>query len=675
MKRILRIALVVLGVLAFTGFFAFSTFLFNPFEGAYAPDVSTLVPRDVDLFVARADLERDFDAELRLRRADELAKGPFGKVAELPALADARAKYDEVRTEVSNQLANLPIRTNPLEVFGGSDLALAAYFDRQGPGSVEWAAYGRGNWMAKLAYAALEKPSWFGLEKQGFSTSDDGEVITLTGGQLTQPLCFTRISDVLVVSNTSAMCAAAKRLERERAENSFGMSARYSDQILEHANDEDDLEIYVRSDDLPRKLGADGPLPDPNSVDFGEALAGRILSLGAVSEIAGALGLDEGLVSLRLEGGWRTDALTSEQKRIYRHRPADQRDIARTIGEIAPADSGLVFYIETDLGELLRLAVASAERALIDNLETEILNPIFGYARVDTFIADLEATFRDRVGLIVRANDFAKEKGDPPNDGRPTVCWALVLWIEDTDRLYHPDPGKAGLLERLEDSRNAARLGLQGRTPEEPGIYINEVQGWKITEYWSPLVKGTGHVATGVNQDVFVVTNHYKMPSLLFSTASSGSSRRVSLADRPEFAGMFNTGLPSLSAMLWLDPSKMEDDLRAMMRTSARDEIVDSIDWSVERPRIEKKVVAERFPGEIWGNLSPDVELQLEEYVRPAINEFQQNYVQERLPGKIAEIDGRLDLLLGIARALLEIRFDAKDFQLDARVVPAAPGN
>ena len=55
-KRLLRIFAILLLVALFAGYFAFSTFLFSPLEGDLEADVSTLVPRDVDFFVAKAHL-------------------------------------------------------------------------------------------------------------------------------------------------------------------------------------------------------------------------------------------------------------------------------------------------------------------------------------------------------------------------------------------------------------------------------------------------------------------------------------------------------------------------------------------------------------------------------------------------------------------------------------------
>jgi hypothetical protein len=667
MKRALRIALIVLGVLGFTAYFSFATFLFNPLEGGYEPGVATLVPRDVDVFVARADLIDDFDDELVLRRADELAAGPWGNFANEPAFAELRTQYDSVREQVKEQLAQLPLSAHPLSIFGGAEFALAAWFDKPAPGGVEWAVYGRGNWMAKLAFAALEHPSWFGLEAQGFTASSDGEVIALEGGTLEFPLYFSRVRDVLVVSNGRALPSGAREFERNRAENSFGMSARYNDEVRGSGRD-GDAEVFVRSDRLPKLLGIDGPLPDPASPEFVEALLGRVVQLASVAELAGAVGLEEEFVSIALEGEWNTAVLTDDQKRIYRRKPADQRDVAKRVGQLAPADSGAVLYFEMDIGDLLRLCVQSAERALVENLESGVVQPIFGYATLDPLIAEIEAAFKDRVAIVVRPNTYTYKGGvDPTNDGRATVAWAIALWIDDPLQLVHPEASKAGILERLQDPRHAARLGLQGANPGEAGIYTNEVAGFKVTEYWSPLVTGTGHIATGLATDVFVVSNHARMIAEIGLTQAT---QVASLATRPEFNAMMDSGLPSISALLWLDPAKIEETMIELTRQSARDDVFDQMDDVRERGRLEREILTRDFPGEKHGQLSsPEVEARLEELVLEQLQVFRANFSAEHLPALIRERETRITQMSSISRALLQLQFDNEDFSLNTRVV------
>jgi hypothetical protein len=669
MKRFLRPVLIVLGVLGFTGYFAFSTFLFSPLEGDYEFDVATLVPRDVDLFVARADLVDAFDAELGLRRAQDLANGPFAGLASEPAFAELSAKYDEVRATIAEQLAQVPVSTHPLATFGGSDLGVAAYFDRDVPGGTEWVALGRCNWVGKAAYAALERPGLFGLDAQGITATKTDGVIALTGGQLVEPLYFTRINDVIVISNGPDLPATARTLERNKGQESFFVSPRYHDEIAMRSSDGgDDLELFVRSDRLPELLGAEGAFPDPRSQDFLEALLGRLVSLGAVSELAGALALESDLAALSLGGSWDVGALTDDQRRFYRRKAVDQRSVVKRVGQLAPADAFLVVYLDIDLGELLRQAVNSAERAMIDNLETEIIQPIFGYATIDPLISDLEAAFKDRIAIIIGPNRYPLSQADAPNDGRATLAWAIALWVDDVNLLYSTEPGRAALLNRLEDARNAPRLGLQGRDGA-PGIYTNKGEGgFPLTEYWSPFVTGTGHVATGVSQGVFVVTNHFRMIGELFKGLAG--SEDSTLAGRDDFTAMMSSGLDAISAMVWMDPGAVQSDLEKVLVQRAQDDVLSLIDWDVERPRIEKQLLAQHFPNEVWGNLSSlEVGAQLESLVLDEIDVFREQFRAERMPQMVEDIDRRLTYLAGIERALLALKLADKEFELDARFV------
>ena len=670
MKRLLRIALIVLAVLGFTGYFAFSTFLFNPLEGDYEYDIASLVSRDVDLFVARADLVDDFDAELGLRRAQELADGPFGGLVDEEAFADLVARYAQLRAEVRTQLEQLPVSAHPLEVFGGRDLGLAAYFGGDAPDATEWAVVGRCNWVAKGAYAALERPGLFGLEGQGLTAEEvEDDVIRLSGGQLAEPLFFTRIRDVVVVSNGARMPTEAREFQRTNGQNSFFTSPRYHDEIAKRSEGEDDVEVFVRAQGLMEMIGSDEPLLDLRSEDFLEALVARLFTIESASELAGAIGLDRDLVALDLAGEWDVGRLSDAQRRIYRKKAVDQRDVVRRIGKLAPKDAAFVLYAEVDLGELLRQAVNSAERALIDNLETEIVQPIFGYATIEPLIADFEAAFADRIGIVVGPNRYPHSEDDAPTNDRPTFAWALALWVDDIDMLYSPDQSRAGLLNKLENAKHAPRLGLEGRDGA-PGIYTNKDGGFPLTEYWSPFVAGTGHVATGVSQGVFLLTNHFRMVGEMLQL-QAGANEGDALADRPDFGAMMSSGPSSLSTMAWFDPAAIDGELAQVLRRSAVEDLESQIDWDVEKPRLQRELLASNFPGERLGALSEDVQAELDMLYLDAADAFRRQFRAERMPKIEADVAETLAYLSGIERALFGLRLDDKDFELDLRLVLA----
>ena len=158
-RRFLKLALISLGVVLFTGYFAFSTFLFNPLEGRYPYDVSTLLPRDVDFFAAKANLAADFDGELQPRFLARLEASEWGQaLLESPqwtALQQGllpKAQLESIRAE----LARLPVRVDPLAWFGGRDLAISGYATGPDLSSSRWILLGRANWKGKLAVALLE---------------------------------------------------------------------------------------------------------------------------------------------------------------------------------------------------------------------------------------------------------------------------------------------------------------------------------------------------------------------------------------------------------------------------------------------------------------------------------------------------------------------------------------
>jgi hypothetical protein len=119
--RILRLVLVVFLVLFFAGYFAFATFLFNPTEGSFALDISALVPRDVDFFLARSDLAKLFDRFPHLRDEAELARlDAWREFRDSPDFAafDAQTGFQQALADLETNLAQLPGAVDVQEIFG-----------------------------------------------------------------------------------------------------------------------------------------------------------------------------------------------------------------------------------------------------------------------------------------------------------------------------------------------------------------------------------------------------------------------------------------------------------------------------------------------------------------------------------------------------------------------------
>ncbi len=666
-RRTFRILGLVLLVVAFTGYFAFSTFLFPPIEGRYAYDVSTLVPRDVDFFLAKANLAKDLDAFLEPRIASELAQSEVGKVfLESPEWHDLEAALDlaSLRTRIRGELDKLPIRIDPLSVFGGRDLALAGNTAGSRPVDARWAVYGRVNWMAKLAFSLLDYPGLIGLEQQGFAVSGQGGRITLGSGGLREPLHLVRVRDVLVVANDERFALAAAEFKDNLGQDSLGQSARYHDEIgVRDRPDQDELEVLLRFSEVAKWLGWPTDFPKSTSLNPIEALLGRLFQFGLARELAGVARFDGG-VAADLAGSLLAEDLSPLQKRFYRNQDLDTRELVDDIARWVPSDVGLFTILQMDFGDLVEVLFEALEPALVDNLRSEFLQPALGHATIGSFAAELDATFKDRVMLQVSHNRYTEIVEEIPSNGDPVPIWTIGLWIEDPERVR-------ALIDKL--TRNPGRLGLRGlpkgNGAYDPGIYQNEIAGGlRVYEFWSVAVPGTGHIATMQDARLFLISNHYRELSRLAETMNARSAAG-SLSERPEFQGLASSALASSTFTAWLDPKQITDDLRQLQRRAAEDGLEASIDWSVERPRIEKQVLAEEFPGETWGQLSQEVSDQLQFKVAPRVEEFRAAFAKQNLGVLYGRIERRMRYLESIRAALVQLQLEPKDFELALRVL------
>jgi len=666
-RRLLRIGLQVLVILLIAGFGAFSTFLFNPFEGSYDFPLLSLAPREVDFFVAKSDLAKDFDPFPRPAFADELEESESVKallavletdrrMAEL-GVAEALAGLDEA-------LAQVPIGVQPLSVFGGEEIALAGFFRGSSAAEADWAVYGRASWIGKMGFELLAYPQLLGLDQQGITVTELDGGASLSGGTLPRPLFLHRIQDVLVVASAQSFLTSAGALEQSRGENSILQSAKYADHIGRLDRQGDEFELYVDYDKLAETVQLPPNWPDPYSEVFAESILGKFFQTGAIRDLVGILGFGRG-VTARLHGSLATDAMTGAQKRMYRMRGFDKTRVLE-VAKLAPADCGVFVLGRADVGDLLREALRSSEESLVDNLD-DLARTVWGKKDASLVIEDLEAALRDRFAFVVRENDFPDEgESGPPHNDRVVPAWALVLWPEDSSKI---EELREAILTRQ------GELGISGREPGSRGVFLNTVEGgYKVYEFWNELVDGTGHLATlelnlGSQRNYFVVSNHHMMLGAMLKSYLTGGSQWPRLADEPFFQTLVGASLPSSNLVLWLDPRAIRETTRGIARQQAEDLVTDGIDWDVERPRIERELLAEHFPGERWGALSPDVEKQLDMLYGPVAESFESDFRRERVPQLAARYERMLSASEATSETLLALGLDEKGFDLFLRVV------
>ena len=680
-NRLLRYLLIATLLFAFVGYFAFTTFLFNPFEGRLGADVSALVPRDVDLFLAKADLRRDFDPFPELAAREEIEQLPAWQTfAASPEYAELRESMglDAALAELKATLDQLPLRVDLLRVFGGRDVAVAGYFRSGGMAATDWAVYGRVNWMGKLAHSMLSYPGLIGLEKQGISATRENEVVTLSGGTLQKPLHLTRVRDVLVIGNQGEMVAKSRSLHAQGGADSFFNSARYNDHVRSatRSQERDELELFadLRSMFETQRIG--GPLPDPGSHDVGTALLGRLFQVPALKELIGVVQFDGGL-ALDVHGEFSQERVSSVQERFYRLRGIDREDILDA-ASLAPADCALFLYAQVPIGEFLKQMLESADPALRTNLE-DLVRSSKSYSGVEELINVLDRALENKFALILRELDYELEMAKdeqtgemvyvgPPNDGQPVFATSVVTWAKDVAAVEQVRSVAATM---------APNLGLRGRKPGEPGVYNYQSFGFRTWEFWSEFVIGTGVICNAIDPPFCVTSNSIHLTGQVLATYRLGAPERPRLADRMDFIEVLDQSLPDVTAniVLWVDPEYAGSTLRQLAEVRANDEVRGGFDWVALREREEARLLPDLVPGKARGDLDPSEEERLAQAVDVVLRQMGEEEQARRLPEMIARSDRQISYLEAIGSLLATINLDPRAIDLSLRAsVPLSDG-
>ncbi len=664
-SRFLRITLIVLGVLAFAGYFAFSTFFFSPTESDYPADISTLAPRDIDFFAAKARLRADFAEPPRLAVQGELEKTVAWQTwVTSPEYAELQSEYgfEEHLDRLRAELKKLPI--DPFAAVAARDIAVAGYFRGATLESADWAVYARANWIGKFGASALQYPALLGLDKQGILAEESGAVVSLSGGQLARPLHVARVADVVIVGTSRDLVAKALELNARGGQESFGLSARYNDYIhnQRHTIEGNDLEFSVDWRVAMEKLGLSGRWPQADSYDLGPRLAARLFQLGSVRTLNGVLGFDSGFV-LHAHADLSGEVMTPVQKSLYRIRGRDSAHITRDLGFITPADAHLCAHFETDLGELLSevyQALDPATRQLLD----DTLRSTGQFTGTPALIDELEALFKGRIGLILRDNDYPyNAEKDPPNNGVTVPAITVVLWTENTDKAHR----RIQQLQQLV-SDNQARFGLRGRTGQR-AVFTNTLKGGnEVWEFWAPTIDGTGHVAVSRNGDMYFLSNTYAMLADVLRRFSRDEQVRR-LSERPDFLQVVSEARASSNLFAWFDPRSMAPMMRRVAEQNALDEVKSRINWDRERALAEDQALRENFPGKVRGQLDQATQAQLDAIVGPKLLEIESRLLREQVPAMKAAMERQITYLEACSGALLTVALDPKSIDLSLSAI------
>lgn len=663
-SRLLRIAAIALGVLLFAGFFAFSTFLYSPFEGALAEHAAALVPRDVDFFLGRSDLGSAFTKFPHLALEAKLAQQPAWQAwAHSPEgeRFAADLKLDETLKELEAQAAQLPFGMQPQEVFGGSELVVAGYFKGASLAQADWAVYGRTNWLGKLGAALLSYPKLLSLEQRGLKAVVSEGQVALSGGGLPREVFVGRVKDIVIVATKPELLKAAYELRAAGFADSFYQSANYNDWI-QHASrspERDEFELFVNSRKLLENLGANGAWPDPKSQDFAPALFGRLFQLSSLKNAIGVVGL-EGGVQFDLHGEFSSEHITGDMARVYRWRGFDKPTLEE-VARLAPRDTGLFAYLHAPVGEMLRMVRDSMEPAMRQLIE-DAFRGTGRYANLDALVKELDDDFKDRWCLIVRPNDYPPDPEGPPHTDEPVPAIALVLWTKNQQAVQD--------LEKLIGGQGQ-RFGLAGKDKNSGGFFSNTEAGYSTYEYWSQFVPGTGVIVAAKAGEMTVITNSLGMMGHLLKTYSVGGDKYPRLSEDARFSALLQSSISKANLAVWLRPESLIPVLRQSAELRARSQV--HFEPKDFRPGEEAKILRAEFNNKKPAELTPEEKERFVQLGNDRMDAMRSKVFADLVPALVKKEERVLQTLEACSGALFLLALDPKSFDLSGRVLIPLP--
>ena len=672
-RRWFRILLVILGLLLFVGYFAFATFLFPLHEAAFKYDVAALVPRDVDFFVAKAELRRDFERFPQLAVVDDMEGNPhFQSFVESPEWGEFKRdqELDTLLADLEQQLGQIPLGLAPLDIFGGEELALAGRFQGSSFTDSDWAIYGRANWAGKLAVALLWR-GWLPLE--GTVVEREDGVMRLSGGQFARPHYLTRIRDVIIAGTSHELVLAAKDLAARSGEGSLLASADYNDYIATAPRHQrqDEFEVIVDLRDLLDNLAVEGELPDSNAESFVTSFLGKVFQVPACKKVMGVMGLREGL-QVDLYGGIASEEISEDQRAIYMRRGFSQEDVLNDIARVAPEDCALFVYLHGPIDILLKQMLRSMEPATHDLLEQNI-RQTGEYDSLAQLVDDLSAGLTNRMALIVTPNEFEVDANGPPHDGAAVFMVSLVMWYSDGG-------------ERVDDLRelvgqNGRIFGLQGQTPGTGGFFTNEIDGSFLYEFWNQMIPGTGVAAT-MNKDdasnpghgrAYLFNNHMAAGDLSRTYRLGRGQGFPNLAERLDFRALLKESLDSANLLIWFNPQAAAPTLMRQAEqkavAQAKQQLAGGAQdyWVRVRREVEAAVMAEHWAGKSRADLDEGDELRFEGLVLEELARRQRAAVRELAPQLQGEMERKVEWSRMMNAGLLLLQLDPREFRMSVR--------
>jgi len=313
----------------------------------------------------------------------------------------------------------------------------------------------------------------------------------------------------------------------------------------------------------------------------------------------------------------------------------------------------------------VRVGLEQADRDLMD----DTVRSVWGYPDAATLIRTLDTCFTNEFGFILSPMRFVdNSEGAPLNNGDPVYTWALILKIDAV-----ADNPREGVVWRIDEVRekvtnNQGAFGIQGADGGN-GVFTNEtvVGGYKFYEYHVPALSGTGHLASiALSTEWFLLTNNLKFVDTMISNKIL-QNNRSNLASDSQFANLRQSALDSASLAVWWNPRAGAELAREIASFGSRYEAEAAIPWTVQRPRIERELLDERFDGRTKEGLSQDETRRFDSELQVRLNTWRDGFVSQYSAQFATERTQALQIQELVQGSFTMISLDRKEMELYSR--------
>lgn len=576
-RKLLKIFGISAGLLLVVLLLSVAIFVFNPFEGSL-PDLRFSVPRDVDYFLRKVDLQDDFSDFPEPLFWEELSIHPeWAQIKSAPtyrdlngagqitrALQDIRDQTEQLRSQSGGQL-------DLMRDFLGTEVQVAGRLTG-GATPATWCVYSRISWRGKFAWGVLGYT--FAMEemrKSGIQVRSDGDLLVLKPQGSNAELFAARHLDCLLLGSDRDLVQRSWELAAGIGDqDSFGGSANYQDGIDQRIEDWEDttgevanaLEFFVRPSRLFRlpDVTFDDNWPDPNHpTDMNARVLASFLNLDSWLGLTGAMIFEPGTVSLLANIELNQNEHTTFQSNFFKTESQSRKDWLDPFLRMVPARDATqegacaAAAMRMPAGDFLRemySAMDDADKSLLN----DSLRKTGQYDGVLDLIEKLEIAFHPRTGFVFRRNTPDPEI--PVATPAPTPQFAWVFWLR---------PGGEDIVANFVEllTRYRGVIGLEQAYNLPLGLAGQGVGGDAAREFTNPHIPGTGSFATLVFPPFFVLSNSGPFIKDMMNTLVGN---RPSIFSKDDFLE-YSTELPnSVNGFIYIECDELERVLKEYER-------------------------------------------------------------------------------------------------------------